>query len=231
MTENTISHALKDIRQRITRAAHKAHRAETDISLVAVSKFHPRDSVEAALQAGQRLFGENRVQEAASKFPPLRELWPDLKLHLIGGLQTNKAVEACRLADVIESLDRPSLSEALDKASQKVGHLPELLIQVNTGNEPQKFGIPLQEADIFIENNLKRFGSHVKGLMAIPPQHEDPQSHFRTLTALSRRHGLTVLSMGMSADFEEAIAEGATLVRVGSAIFGTRPPFSTDKTL
>lgn len=224
MTENTLSQALHTIQQRITEAEKAAQRPEKSVSLVAVSKFHPQESVIEALKAGQRLFGENRVQEAASKFPLLRERWPDLRLHLIGGLQTNKALEACRIADCIESLDRPSLSGALEKAAQKTGRLPDLLIQVNTGDEPQKFGIPAAEADRFIEESLTRFGNKVKGLMAIPPQDDDPTPHFHTLAALAKCHGLTTLSMGMSSDFEKAITAGATHVRVGSAIFGTRPP-------
>lgn len=224
MTQQSISSALHAVKQRIINAQKAAHRPENSVSLVAVSKFHPQDSVIAALEAGQRTFGENRVQEAAEKFPALRAKWPDLRLHLIGGLQTNKAVDACRIADCIESLDRPSLATALEKASQKIGHLPELLIQVNTGNEPQKFGVPLAQADHFIEDSLTRFGSHVKGLMAIPPHNEDPAPHFRALAELAQRHGLPILSMGMSSDFEKAIAAGAHYVRVGSAIFGTRPP-------
>lgn len=223
MTENTLSQALQAIQQRILYAEKAAKRPEKSVSLVAVSKFHPQESVITALEAGQRLFGENRVQEAAHKFPALRERWPDLRLHIIGGLQTNKAIDACRIADCIETLDRPSLSTALEKAAQKIGRLPELLIQVNTGNEPQKFGIPAEKADHFINDSLTRFGRHVTGLMAIPPQESDPTPHFRTLAALAKRHGLHTLSMGMSSDFEQAIAAGATHVRVGSAIFGTRP--------
>ncbi|UMM64405.1 YggS family pyridoxal phosphate-dependent enzyme [Aristophania vespae] len=223
MTKNAISDHLKQINERIGQACVQSHRNNGDVSLVAVSKFHPADSVIEALKAGQRLFGENRVQEAASKFPQLREHWPDLKLHIIGGLQTNKAQEACQIADVIETLDRPSLSLALEKASQKLGSLPDLLIQVNTGNEPQKFGIALNEADSFIEDSLERFGDKIKGLMAIPPFDEPPKKHFQMLARLAKRFGLKEISMGMSADFEDAIAEGATLIRVGTAIFGSRP--------
>ncbi|GBR05195.1 MULTISPECIES: YggS family pyridoxal phosphate-dependent enzyme [Gluconobacter] len=218
-----IAENLSAIRSRIIQACETSGRPATDVGLVAVSKFHPQDAVEAALKAGQRVFGENRVQEAASKFPALRETWPDLRLHIIGGLQTNKAVDACRIADVIETLDRPALSDALEKAAEKTGRLPELLIQVNTGNEPQKSGIPRDEADAFIKASMLRFGAKVRGLMCIPPEDEDPAPHFHFLTQLAQRHGLPVVSMGMSADFETAIAEGATLVRVGSAIFGSRP--------
>lgn len=223
MTEHSIPNALASIRQRITTASHQAGRPEGSTTLIAVSKFHPQSAVLEALQAGQRYFGENRVQEAAAKFPDLKKDWPDLRLHLIGTLQSNKAVEACQLADVIESLDRPSLSKALEKAAQKTGRLPELFIQVNIGDEPQKSGVPTAEADQFIEDCLTRFGKHVKGLMAIPPFDEDPTPYFRKLATLNRRHGFNELSMGMSADFETAIAEGASLIRVGTAIFGSRP--------
>ncbi|KXV19867.1 YggS family pyridoxal phosphate-dependent enzyme [Gluconobacter oxydans] len=223
IAQNLISGNLAAIRHRIAQACEKAGRAEADVSLVAVSKFHPIESVEAALNAGQRLFGENRVQEAASKFPELRQRWPDLRLHIIGGLQTNKAAEACQIADMIESLDRPSLSDTIEKGAQKAGRLPELLVQVNTGDESQKSGVPREEADAFIEASLERFGPKIRGLMCIPPEGEDPTPHFRLLRQMSQRHGLPVLSMGMSADFEKAIAENATLVRVGTAIFGSRP--------
>jgi pyridoxal phosphate enzyme (YggS family) len=175
------------------------------------------------MDAGQHVFGENRVQEAAAKFPPLRADNPDLRLHLIGGLQTNKARDAVRLADMIESLDRPALADALDRAAQAEGRLPDLLVEVNTGDEPQKFGVPREQADALIRACRQRFGEKLRGLMCIPPAHDDPHLHFRLLRAMAHTHGLSVLSMGMSADFEQAIAEGATLVRVGSAIFGPRP--------
>lgn len=227
MTKNAISDHLNQIHARIQCACKQAGRAETDVSLVAVSKFHPIDSVKEALKAGQRLFGENRVQEAETKFPLLRETWPDLRLHIIGSLQTNKALEACRLADMIETLDRPALSDALEKASEKLGRMPELLIQVNTGDEPQKSGISREQADYFIEASLNRFGPSIKGLMAIPPVHEPSRPHFHLLAEIAQRHGLKTLSMGMSADFDEAIVEGATIIRVGSAIFGERTPKSS----
>ncbi|GBR47009.1 YggS family pyridoxal phosphate-dependent enzyme [Neokomagataea thailandica] len=214
---------LDKIRNRIRNACAEAGRAADATHLVAVSKFHPLESIEAALAAGQRLFGENRVQEAATKFPVLRSRYPDLLLHIIGGLQTNKALEACRIADVIETLDRPSLLTAIDKATQKTGRLPRLYVQINTGNEPQKFGTPREQADKFIEQALQTFGPAVKGLMCIPPENEEPHTHFQLLAQLAHRHGLKTLSMGMSADFEAAIAHGATHVRVGSAIFGGRP--------
>ncbi|QDH16537.1 YggS family pyridoxal phosphate-dependent enzyme [Swingsia samuiensis] len=219
----SISQNLSNIQQRITDACLQNARSPQEVNLVAVSKFHPQAAVEAALKAGQRLFGENRVQEATAKFPALKEAYPDLQLHIIGGLQTNKAVEACRIANMIETLDRPSLADALEKASQKIGRLPDLLIQVNTGNEPQKYGIPKEEAEFFIESSLNRFGKKIRGLMCIPPEEENPIPHFHYLKSLAKKNNLPVISMGMSADFELAIQEGATLVRVGSAIFGNRP--------
>lgn len=223
---SSLSDNLAHVRRTIAESCVKAGRAPESVGLVAVSKFQPATAVEEALRAGQRLFGENRVQEAAAKFPALRENWPDLQLHLIGGLQTNKALDACRLADTIESLDRPALADALEKAAQKLGRLPDLLVQVNTGDEPQKYGVRLEDADAFIEACQKRFGHKIKGLMAIPPADEDPTPHFRTLAKLAAAHGLETLSMGMSADYPAAIAAGATLVRVGSAIFGHRPPLA-----
>ncbi|GAB3587256.1 YggS family pyridoxal phosphate-dependent enzyme [Acetobacter peroxydans] len=220
---HTIADRLRAIRARMDQAAIQASRDPAEVTLVAVSKFHPQTSVRAAMDAGQHVFGENRVQEAAAKFPPLRADNPDLRLHLIGGLQTNKARDAVRLADMIESLDRPALADALDRAAQAEGRLPDLLVEVNTGDEPQKFGVPREQADALIRACRQRFGEKLRGLMCIPPAHDDPHLHFRLLRAMAHTHGLSVLSMGMSADFEQAIAEGATLVRVGSAIFGPRP--------
>ncbi|GAC1488529.1 MAG: YggS family pyridoxal phosphate-dependent enzyme [Acetobacteraceae bacterium] len=180
--------------------------------------------IEAALESGQTRFGENRVQEAAAKVPALRERHPQLRLHLIGGLQTNKARDAVRLADVIESLDRPRLADAIAAAIQQEGRTPTLLVQVNVGDEPQKAGVASAEADAFIEACQRRFGAALAGLMCIPPAEGDPAPHFRALAACAARHGLAVVSMGMSGDFETAILHGATYVRVGSAIFGSRPP-------
>ncbi|QEO17395.1 YggS family pyridoxal phosphate-dependent enzyme [Acetobacter vaccinii] len=214
---------LAAIRARMASAATRAGRDPSAVALVAVSKFHPASSVLEAIQAGQHVFGENRVQEAAAKFPPLQAATPAVQLHLIGGLQTNKAREAVRLASMIESLDRPALADALDRAAQAEGRLPDLLIEVNTGDEPQKYGVPREEADSFIRACRQRFGANVRGLMCIPPADADPVPHFALLRAMAHTHGLSVLSMGMSADFEQAIAQGATHVRVGSAIFGTRP--------
>lgn len=223
MSDDTLSSRLDQIRARITQASVAAGRPPESVKLVAVSKFHPAAAVEQALKAGQRLFGENRVQEAKEKFPALRERWPDLRLHIIGGLQTNKAQEACRLADVIESVDRPALVDALSRASDRLGRLPDLFIQVNTGDEAQKSGVAREEAGAFIALCKARFGEVVKGVMCIPPEDEDPTAHFAFLAALAHEHKLINCSMGMSADFETAIAHGATLVRVGTAIFGHRP--------
>ncbi|MDA8249696.1 MAG: YggS family pyridoxal phosphate-dependent enzyme [Rhodospirillales bacterium] len=214
---------LAAVRARIAAAARRAGRAPEDVALVAVCKTHPASAVLQAIQAGQRRFGENRVQEAAAKFPPLRAACPDLRLHLIGGLQTNKARDALRLADVIETLDRARLADALADAADREGRLPTLLVQVNTGDEPQKSGIARAEADAFVAACRRRFGAALAGLMCIPPADADPAPHFAWLAACAARHGLGVLSMGMSADFEVAIAHGATHVRVGTAIFGHRP--------
>ncbi|MDG6095478.1 YggS family pyridoxal phosphate-dependent enzyme [Acetobacter sp. AN02] len=217
-----IGSALHEVRERIAAAAQAAGRSAEAVTLVAVSKFHPQEAVIAALDAGQRVFGENRVQEAAAKFPPLRERWPDLRLHLIGGLQTNKAAEAVRIADMIESLDRPSLSDAIAKAAEKAGRVPDLLIEVNTGDEAQKAGVCRAEADGFIRDCRARFGAALKGLMCIPPADGNPAPHFSYLRTLADRHGLPVCSMGMSADYPAAIMAGADYVRVGTAIFGQR---------
>jgi pyridoxal phosphate enzyme (YggS family) len=186
-----------------------------------VSKTKPVAAVEAAMAAGQTVFGENRVQEAAEKFPALRASHR-FSLHLIGGLQTNKARDAVRLADVIETLDRPKLADAIAAAMEKEGRRPCLLIEVNTGGEAQKSGIPRDEADAFITDCKGRFGDGIVGLMCIPPHGEDPAPHFTWLADRAARHGLKVVSMGMSADYEVAVACGATLVRVGTAIFGGR---------
>ena len=218
---DTIADNLRRVRDRIANAAIAAGRKPEDITLVAVSKTKPAEAVAAALAAGQGVFGENRVQEAAAKFPPLRARYP-LSLHIIGGLQTNKAREAVRIADVIESLDRPKLAEAIAAATTKEGRTPRLLIEVNTGSEAQKSGVARDGADGFIGECKVRFGSALVGLMCVPPQGEDPRPHFTWLADRAARHGLPTVSMGMSADFEAAIACGATWVRVGSAIFGSR---------
>ena len=208
------------LQARIAAAAARAGRPPP--TLVAVSKTYPGTDVQTLLNAGQLHFGENRVQEAAGKFPPLRTAHSALQLHLIGSLQTNKAQDAVRLADVIEGLDRPRLLEALVQAQEKEGRSPTYLVQVNVGDEPQKAGVGRAEADAFIEQCQARLGDAITGLMCIPPAEADPAPHFAWLAAAAARHGLRVLSMGMSADFEAAIEHGATHVRVGSALFGAR---------
>ncbi len=226
MTEpapSDIAANLAQIRTRVALAAPQSGRAADAVTLVAVSKTHPVDAVTAALACGQLHFGENRVQEAATKFPALRAAHPGLRLHIIGGLQTNKARDAVRLADVIETLDRPRLADAIADAIQREGRTPDLLVQVNVGDEPQKSGIATKEADGFIEACRLRFGAALAGLMCIPPAEGDPAPHFDWLAACAARHGLPIVSMGMSGDFETAIRHGATHVRVGSAIFGHRP--------
>ena len=213
---------LAAVRRRIEGAARAAGRPADAVTLVAVSKTHPADSVRAALQAGQRIFGENRVQEAIAKFPGLRDDYPDLTLHLIGPLQTNKVRDAVAHCDVIETVDRPRLAEALAREMERSGrHLP-CYIEVNTGEEPQKAGVLSAGADAFIAECRDRLGLAVIGLMCIPPEHEEAALHFALLREIARRNGLDKLSMGMSADFEAAIRFGATHVRVGTAIFGAR---------
>ncbi|MDR3539328.1 MAG: YggS family pyridoxal phosphate-dependent enzyme [Acetobacteraceae bacterium] len=216
-----IAENLLRVRTRIAEAALRAGRRPEDVTLVAVSKTKPVEAVQAALAAGQTVFGENRVQEAAGKFPQLRAAHA-FSLHIIGGLQTNKARDAVRLGDVIETLDRPKLAEAIAAAIAKEGRTPTLLVEVNTGAEPQKSGVARDDADGFINDCKGRFGTALAGLMCVPPAGEDPAPHFTWLADRAARHGLAVVSMGMSADFETAIACGATWVRVGSAIFGSR---------
>jgi len=212
---------LRCVRDRIANAAIAAGRAPESVTLVAVSKTKPQAAVRAALDAGQTVFGENRVQEAAEKFPSLRASHA-FSLHIIGGLQTNKARDAVRIADVIETLDRPRLADAVAAAITKEGRTPTLLIEVNSGGEAQKSGVSRDDADGFIDDCKGRFGVALAGLMCVPPAGEDPRPHFTWLAGRAARHGLGTLSMGMSADFEIAIACGATWVRVGSAIFGGR---------
>jgi hypothetical protein len=218
---DSIADNLRRVQDRIANAAIAAGRKPEDITLVAVSKTKPIEAVAAARAAGQMVFGENRVQEAAGKFATLRGR-SNLRLHIIGGLQTNKARDAVRIADVIETLDRPKLADAIDIAIGREGRTPSLLIEVNTGSEPQKSGISRDRADDFIAACQARFSTALIGLMCVPPQDEDPRPHFAWLAERASRHGLTTVSMGMSADFEVAIACGATWVRVGSAIFGSR---------
>jgi pyridoxal phosphate enzyme (YggS family) len=218
-----IAESLDRVRAAIEAAARAARRDPAGIELVAVSKTHGVDRIEQAVAAGHRLFGENRVQEAQAKFPELKARHPDLRLHLIGPLQTNKARDAVRLFDVIQSLDRPRLAEALAAAMEKEGRRPDCFIQVNTGEEPQKAGISPGEADRFIGEARGRWGLPVVGLMCIPPAEEEPALHFALLREIARRNGIDRLSMGMSGDFETAIRFGATELRIGTAIFGERP--------
>jgi pyridoxal phosphate enzyme (YggS family) len=220
---NPIAPALRHIQDRIAAACASAGRSADDVTLVAVSKTHSAESVAEALAAGQLAFGENRVQEAAGKFPPLRPAHPAMRLHLIGALQTNKARDAVRVADVIESLDRPKLAVALAEAMAREARRPALLIQVNIGREPQKAGIGPDAVEDFLAACREVHGLQVAGLMCIPPAEDPPRPHFAALAALAAKLRLDTLSMGMSGDFEAAIAEGATHVRVGSAIFGSRP--------
>ena len=212
---------LDDIRQRIRDAETAAGRPVGSVRLIAVSKLQPPDRVEAVLEAGHRVFGENYVQEAQRKWPAWKERWPDVNLHLIGPLQSNKARAAVDLFDAIHSLDRPSLAQRLARIVGETGRAPPMFIQVNTGAEPQKAGILPDAADDFVAS-CRGLDLPVIGCMCIPPEEADPRPHFRLLREIAERNGLDALSMGMSANFEIAIAEGATHVRVGSAIFGAR---------
>lgn len=216
-----ITMPLQDIRDRIAAAERAAGRAPGSVTLIAVSKVQPLDRIEAALEAGQRVFGENYVQEAQGKWPALRARYPDVALHMIGPLQSNKAKVAAGLFDAIHTLDRPSLAEKLARAAEGQGALPDLFVQVNTGEEPQKAGILPSATDAFLRD-VRAMGLSPVGAMCIPPEDQDPVPHFRLLRSIAEANGLASLSMGMSADFESAIAEGATHVRVGSAIFGAR---------
>ncbi len=220
--EGVIAANLAVVRNRIEAAARAAGRPAESVALVAVSKTHPAASVRLALLAGHRIFGENRVQEAQTKFPALREAFPGLALHLIGPLQTNKVKDAVTLFDVIESLDRPRLAEALAREMDRTGRRLPCLIEVNTGEEAQKSGVVPEAADDFVALCRDRLGLPIVGLMCVPPQGDDPAPHFALLREIARRTGLDLLSMGMSADFETAIRFGATHVRVGTAIFGAR---------
>lgn len=218
----TIADRLATVRSRIDAAARAAGRDPASVTLVAVAKTYPADDVLAAIAAGQAAFGENRVQEAAGKYPALRDDAPGLSLHLIGQLQTNKARDAVRLFDVIESVDRPRLADAIEDACAREGRAPRLLVQINLGDEPQKAGIAWTEADGFVADLVRRFGPAMGGVMGIAPAGVDPTPFFARLATLRVRHGLADLSIGMSGDFEAAIAHGATHVRIGSAIFGSR---------
>ena len=212
---------LSEITQRVAAAEQAAQRPPGSVTLIAVSKVQPLDRVVAVLEAGHRVFGENYVQEAAGKWPDLRSRFGPLAVHMIGPLQTNKAKQALDLFDAIHTLDRPSLADKLARLVQDRGRCPELFVQVNTGAEPQKAGVLPDDADAFIAT-ARAMDLPLAGLMCIPPEGEDSTPHFTALADLAARNGLSGLSMGMSGDFEAAIAAGATHVRVGSAIFGAR---------
>lgn len=219
---------LAQVRAEIAAAAAAAGRAADDVTLIAVGKTHPASAIVHALAADQRVFGENRVQEAAAKYPPLRAGGAEFALHLIGPLQTNKARDAVRLFEAIHSLDRPRLaatlaSEIARARDMNLARAPELFVQVNTGEEPQKAGVMPVEADAFIDECRSVHGLAIAGLMCIPPADEEASPHFALLREMARRHGLRKLSMGMSADYALAIQFGATHVRIGTAIFGQRP--------
>lgn len=220
-----VTSALAEVRARIAAAAREAGRDPAAVTLVAVCKAQPIERIESALAAGQRVFGENYVQEAAGRWPALRARFPDLELHLVGALQSNKARDAVRLFDVIQTLDRPRLAHALAKElARPDARTRRLLIEVNTGEEPQKAGIVPGELGALLRLCRDELKLPVTGLMAIPPAEEDVALHAALLAKLAARHGLAEVSVGMSADFETAIAFGATLVRVGTAIFGERLP-------
>jgi pyridoxal phosphate enzyme (YggS family) len=214
--------AREDVLARIAAAAKSARRDPASVELVAVSKVQPEERIEAMLAAGQRVFGENRVQEAEARWAHRRAGYPDLELRLIGPLQSNKAREAVELFDVIETLDREKLAGALADACAKVGRSPRIYVQVNTGEEEQKAGVAPAEADAFIAKVRRDYGFVVEGLMCIPPAEEPAGPHFALLAQIAARNGVAKLSMGMSADYDIAVLFGATSVRVGSALFGAR---------
>ncbi|MEO9789963.1 MAG: YggS family pyridoxal phosphate-dependent enzyme [Aurantimonas coralicida] len=213
---------LETVRQAIAQASREAGRADDAVALVAVSKTHDAETILPVLEAGQRIFGENKVQEAKAKWPALRERFPDIELRLIGPLQSNKAGEAVALFDVIESVDREKIARELAKEMAKQDRHPRLYVQVNTGEEDQKAGIAPREAVAFVERCRSEHGLTIEGLMCIPPAEEKPGPHFALLEKIAAEAGVEKLSMGMSGDYEIAVGFGATSVRVGSAIFGAR---------
>lgn len=215
---------LRTVRERIEGAAKESHRQASDTSLIAVSKAHGAERITPALDAGHRIFGENRVQEAEAKWPPLREAFPSVELHLIGPLQTNKARAAVAVFDVIQTIDRPKLARVLSEEMSRAGRQRDCLVQVNIGEEPQKAGVPPTEADRLIAECRERYQLRVRGVMCIPPFGREPSPYFALSAKIAERNGLPWASMGMSGDYEVAIAFGATHVRVGSAIFGPRDP-------
>jgi pyridoxal phosphate enzyme (YggS family) len=220
---DSLTGRLAAVRGAIAASAAACGRPVDSVTLVAIAKNHPAASVEEALAAGQTVFGENRVQEAMAKYGPLRHRFPDLELHLVGPLQTNKVREAVALFDVIETVDRPKLAGALADEMTRSGRRPGCFIQVNTGEEAQKAGVMPADADAFIAACRDTWGLPVLGLMCIPPVDDEPALHFALLADMARRNGLPALSMGMSDDYPTAVRYGATHVRVGTAIFGTRP--------
>jgi pyridoxal phosphate enzyme (YggS family) len=224
MSENAAEN-LAYVRGQIEKVAREARREPSSVQLVAIAKTFGADEILPVIEAGQRLFGENRVQEAKAKWPELRAAYPDIELHLVGPLQTNKVKDAIELFDVIQTVDRMSLASELARVIAKTGgrKLPRFFVQINTGEEPQKAGIAPGDADQFIHACRAQHGLVIEGLMCIPPADEAPAPHFALTRKIAERNGLKLLSMGMSADFETAINLGATHVRVGSAIFGTRP--------
>ncbi len=213
---------LAGVRRAIEASCHEAKRDPASVTLVAISKTFDAAAIEPVIAAGQQVFGENRVQEAKAKWPALRERHAGIELHLVGALQSNKAKEAVALFDAIHSIDRPSVAQALAKEIARQGRTPTLLVEINTGAEPQKAGVLPEQADDFLRECRERYGLAIAGLMCIPPAGEPPAPHFAFTAKIARRNGLAVLSMGMSADFPVAIAFGATQVRVGTAIFGER---------
>ena len=221
----SIAENLAAVDEQILRYAERAGRARDSVNLIAVAKTKPQDAVIEALQAGQMIFGENRVQESQGKYPDLRADWPDLELHLIGPLQTNKTKDALALFDVIHTVDRPKLVRSIAKEAQTVGRCPKLLVQVNTGEEDQKAGVLPSEVEALVQL-MRDENLQLAGLMCIPPVEDAPAGHFAFLKRLADDLGLPFASMGMSGDYQTAVELGATHVRVGSAIFGVRPPLS-----
>ena len=222
MATTLLHPGLEDVLQNILQAVEEAGREASSVRLIAVSKTHDAERIEPIIGAGQRLFGENRVQEATGKWPDLREHHPDVELHLIGPLQSNKVKDAIALFDVIHSVDRPKVAKALAQEMARSGRKPRLLVQVNTGEEAQKAGVLPGDAAGFVEQCQEEFGLEIEGLMCIPPIDEEPALHFALLAKIADGLGLKELSMGMSADYVTAIQFGATYVRIGTAIFGER---------
>jgi len=221
-----VASRLREVRREIAEAARGAERDPATVKLVAVSKTVPAPVIVDAIAAGQRLFGENRVQEAHAKWPALKDRYTEIELHLIGPLQSNKVREAVALFDVIESVDRPKIARALAEEMTRQGKRPRLLVQVNTGEEPQKAGVLPGDIDAFVAECRDGLGLGIDGLMCIPPVDEEPSLHFALLAKIAHRLGLHELSIGMSGDFAKAVAFGATYVRVGTAIFGARDPIA-----